>query len=136
MPAASFTSLCPTTRNCVPQLGTSARLDAIADRMMFRNAYRRFPDGHESLLDNYTVSANSVAGIRWIRIATQRNPETGAVFQQSTYQPDTTWRWMGSIASDNQGNIALGFSASSSSIKPANPLRWPTGDGSIEYVVG
>ena len=36
--------------------------------MMFRNAYRRFSDGHESMLDNYTVSANSVAGIRWIEL--------------------------------------------------------------------
>src|SRR6266446_1372902 len=117
VPAASFTALCPTTRNCVPQLGSSANLDAIADRLMFRNAYRRFSDGHESLLDNYTVSANSVAGIRWIELR-RTVPGNWTLFQQSTYQPDTTWRWMGSIASDNQGNIALGFSASSSTINP------------------
>ena len=35
---------------------------------MFRNAYRRFSDGHESMLNNYTVSANSVAGIRWFEL--------------------------------------------------------------------
>jgi hypothetical protein len=115
--AAAFTALCSSTRNCVPQLGTTAGLDAIADRMMFRNAYRRFSDGHESLLDNYTVSANSVAGIRWIELR-RTQPGNWGIFQQSTYQPDTTWRWMGSIASDNQGNIALGFSTSSSSINP------------------
>jgi hypothetical protein len=117
IPAAAFTALCPTTRNCVPQAGTTARLDAIADRLMFRNPYRRFSDGHESMLDNYTVSANSVAGIRWIELR-RTQPGNWTIFQQSTYQPDTTWRWMGSIASDNQGNIALGFSASSSSINP------------------
>src|SRR5438128_664205 len=117
VPAASFTSLCSSTRNCVPQLGSTANLDAIADRMMFRNAYRKFADGHESLLDNYTVSANSVAGIRWIELR-RTQPGNWGIFQQSTYQPDTTWRWMGIIASDNQGNIALGFSASSGSINP------------------
>ena len=117
VPAASFSSLCPTTRACVPQLGSTGNLDAIADRMMFRNAYRRFSDGHESLLDNYTVSANAVAGIRWIELR-RTQPGNWGIFQQSTYQPDTTWRWMGSVASDNQGNIALGFSASSSSINP------------------
>ena len=117
VPAAAFTALCPTTRACVPQLGSSANLDAIADRMMFRNAYRRFSDGHESLLDNYTVSASSVAGVRWIELR-RTQPGNWGIFQQSTYQPDTTWRWMGSIASDNQGNIALGFSASSASINP------------------
>jgi len=115
--AASFTSLCATTRNCVPQTGTSSGLDAIADRLMFRNAYRRFSDGHESMLNNYTVSANSVAGIRWFELR-RTQPGSWSVFQQSTYQPDTTWRWMGGIASDNQGNVALGFSASSSSISP------------------
>src|SRR5206468_590686 len=115
--AASFTSLCSTTRNCVPQAGTTSKLDAIGDRLMFRNAYRRFADGHESLLNNYTVSANAVAGTRWFELQ-RTQPGNWGIFQQSTYQPDTTWRWMGSIASDNQGNIALGFSASSSSINP------------------
>ena len=89
----------------------------MGDRLMFRNAYRRFSDGHESMLNNYTVNANSVAGIRWFEL---RRTQAGnwSIFQESTYQPDTTWRWMGSIASDNQGNVALGFSASSGSINP------------------
>src|SRR5262249_28724797 len=39
-------------------------------------------------------------------------------FQESTYQPDSTWRWMGSAAMDQQGNIAIGYSASSGSIFP------------------
>jgi hypothetical protein len=49
-----------------------------------------------------------------------RNVTSGPVtlFQESTYQPDTTWRWMGSIAMDAAGNIGLGFNASSSSIHP------------------
>src|SRR5437868_8487557 len=44
--AAGFTQLCPTTRACVPEPNGSS-LDAIADRMMFRAAYRNFGD-HES----------------------------------------------------------------------------------------
>jgi hypothetical protein len=43
-------------------------------------------------------------------------PET--VFQESTYQPDSTYRWMGSAAMDKLGDIAVGFSASSSSVFP------------------
>ena len=92
-------------------------LDGLADRLMFRNAYRRFPDGRESLLNNFTVSANSVAGIRWFELR-RRLPGNWTIRQEKTYQPDSTWRWMGSIASDNQGNIALGFSASSATIDP------------------
>src|SRR5207248_8649136 len=68
VPAAVFTELsCDNEQggrdlNCVPQLGIPDPLDAISDRLMFRNAYRRFPDGRESMLNNFTVSANSVAG--------------------------------------------------------------------------
>ena len=117
VPAADFTQLCRDEGKCVPQLGIPDRLNGIADRLMFRNAYRRFPDGRESMVNNFTVSANSVAGIRWFELQ-RRLPGGWTLRQQSTYQPDSTWRWMGSIASDNKGNIALGFSASSEAIHP------------------
>jgi len=105
------------TADCVPQLGVVDRLDAIPDRLMFRNAYRRFPDGRESMLNNFTVKADSVAGIRWFELQ-RALPGNWTLRQQDTYRPDNTSRWMGSIASDNQGNIALGFSASSATIHP------------------
>ncbi len=41
-----------------------------------------------------------------------------SVFQQGTYAPDSSFRWMGSIAMDQSGNMALGFSVSSSSVHP------------------
>jgi Carboxypeptidase regulatory-like domain len=116
--AAPFTALCQTTRACVPQSGqpSSSNLDALADRPMFRLTYRNFGD-HESVVGNLTVSSGGVAGIRWFELRNVTNgPET--VFQQSTYQPDSTWRWMGSAAMDGNGNIAIGFSASSGSIFP------------------
>src|SRR6266446_3579459 len=101
----------------VPQLGTTATLDPIGDRLMFRVATRFFADGHESAVGNFTVNSSSVASIRWFEL---RNTTAGpvTVFQQGTYQPDTTHRWMGSAAMDQQGNIAVGYSASSSSINP------------------
>ncbi len=115
-PAAGFTQLCATTRSCVPQSATTSRLDAIADRLMFRLAYRNFGD-HEAVVGNYTVSSGSVAGVRWFEL---RNVTAGpvTVFQESTFQPDSTWRWMGSAAMDQQGNLAIGYSASSTSIFP------------------
>jgi len=115
--AAGFTALCPNTRACVPQLGASSanNLDGIGDRLMFRLAYRNFAD-HESIVGTYTVSANGVAGIRWFELRNISGQVTK--YQESTYQPDTDWRWMGSVAMDGQGNMALGFSTSSSSIYP------------------
>jgi len=118
-PAAPFTQLCPTTRACVPQLGTggSSSLDGIGDRLMYRLAYRRFGDGHESLVGNYTVKSNNVAAVRWFEL---RRVTAGPVrvFQESTFQPDATHRWMGSAAMDRFGNLAIGFTASSPTIHP------------------
>ena len=69
------------------------------------------------MVGNYTVSSGGVAGIRWFEL---RNVTAGpvTVAQESTYQPDTTWRWMGSAAMDQDGNIAIGYSASSATIFP------------------
>jgi hypothetical protein len=100
----------------VPQLGTTSRLDNLADRGMFRSAYRNFGN-HEALVGNMTVSSNGVAGIRWFEVNNVTSG-TPSFVQQSTYQPDTTWRWMGSVAMDGNGDLALGFSASDATINP------------------
>jgi len=114
---ASWTPLCTSTRACIPQPGTSVKLDAIGDRLMYRLAYRNFGD-HESLVVNHTVDAGgNVAGVRWYEV---RDPGgSPVIYQQSTYAPDSTHRWMGSVAMDVQGNLALGYSVSSSSVYPS-----------------
>src|SRR6266542_1986624 len=114
--AAGFAELCPTTRACVPQSGSASNLDGVGDRLMHRLAYRNFGP-FESLIGNFSVSSGGVAGIRWFEL---RNVTAGpvTVFQESTYQPDSDWLWMGSVAQDGQGNLALGFSTSSATIFP------------------
>jgi N-acetylneuraminic acid mutarotase len=100
----------------IPQLGVGDQLDSLADRGMFRNAYRNFGD-HEALTGNITVSSGGVAGVRWFEVNNATSGTPGFT-QQGTYQPDSTYRWMGSVAMDGNSNLALGFSASSSSIFP------------------
>jgi hypothetical protein len=111
LPVATFTARC--FRSCVVQPGTTQRLDALGDRPMYRLAYRQFPNGVESLVFNHSVST----GVRWYEV---RSPNsTPAVFQQGTYGPNSTTRWMGSIAMDQSGDMALGYSVSSSSVYPS-----------------
>jgi Divergent InlB B-repeat domain/PASTA domain len=115
---APYTPLCSiSTCSTVPQSGTSDRLDTLGDRGMFRNAYRNFGGGREALVGNISVSSGGVAGIRWFELNSVTSG-TPSLVQQSTYQPDTTYRWMGSAAMDGVGDLALGFSASSSLINP------------------
>jgi hypothetical protein len=117
LPTAAFNALCSGTRSCIPQPGTTVRLDGIGDRLMYRLAYRNFGD-HESLVVNHSVSASGgVAGVRWYEV---RNPNSSpSIFQQGTYNPDSTNRWMGSVAMDSQGNMAMVYSAGSASLFPS-----------------
>jgi hypothetical protein len=113
---APFSAACSAGGACIPQSGTSQKLASLADRLMYRLAYRNFGD-HEALVVNHSVTANSSVGVRWYEI---RSPNgTPAVYQQGTYAPDSSYRWMGSIAMDKVGNIALGYSVSSASMFPA-----------------
>ncbi|MFN8061025.1 MAG: hypothetical protein U0Q12_17840 [Vicinamibacterales bacterium] len=100
----------------VPQLGTTTRLDTLGDRMMFRAAYRNF-GAWESLVVNHSVGSSAQISPRWYEFRAPRsaNPQ---LFQQGTYAPDATFRWMGSIGMDKRGNMAMGYSASSSSLNP------------------
>jgi hypothetical protein len=114
---AAFTQLCTTTRSCIPQPSTTVRLDGLGDRLMFRLAYRRFGDGHESLVLNHSVSVSGIAGVRWYEVRSPNSSPT--IYQQGTYSPDSTYRWLGSVAMDQQGNMAMVYSASSSTVRPS-----------------
>ena len=114
IPVAAFSPACG-GGTCIPQSGTSQQLDSLADRLMYRLAYRNFGD-HESLVVNHSVVAGSSVGVRWYEL---RNPNgTPTVYQQGTYAPDSSYRWMGSAAMDHNGDIALGYSISSASMFP------------------
>ena len=116
IPVAAFTAACGGGGTCVPQSETTQQLDTLADRLMYRNAYRNFGD-HDAVVINHSVDASGSVGVRWYEI---RNPNgTATVYQQGTFAPDSTYRWMGSIATDQAGNIGVGYSASSSSMHPA-----------------
>jgi len=113
IPVDPFTESCG-GNVCIPQANTSQRLDSVADRLMYRLAYRNF-GSHESLV--VTHSVNSPAHIRWYEIRSPR--PTPFVYQQGTYGDSSLHRWMGSIAMDQAGNIAVGYSVSGPNMHPA-----------------
>jgi hypothetical protein len=118
LPVASFDSIfpcAPTARDCLPQPGitnTAQYLDILSyrQRPTWRLAYRNFKT-YEALVTNQSVEAlPGIAGVRWYEI---RRSTAGAysLFQQGTYAPnDGVHRWMGSIAQDKKGDMALGYS--------------------------
>ena len=111
--------------DCAEQLD-GARLETLPAWLMWRVQYRNFGT-HETLVANHTIDVDNVlderAGIRWYELR-RRHGRSWSIRQQGTFAPQDPaassflHRWMGSIAMDKQGNIALGFSASSSTVFP------------------
>jgi hypothetical protein len=94
---------------CVPQPGTTRKLDVQGDKLMARLVYRRIGD-RESIVGAQSVTtAAGGGGIRWyeFRLDRQRNVK---LYQQGTYAPDGFYRWMPSPAMDADGNIGIGYS--------------------------
>lgn len=121
LPVAQFTyTVCGAFNfNCVRQLGTTQRLDTISEWPMFRFAYRNF-GAHQSAVGSYTIGGGSGeegGAIRWFEL---RNSGSGwSLFQEGTFDPgDGHDRWNSSIAMDQDGNMALGYSVGSSTIRP------------------
>jgi hypothetical protein len=98
---------------CVAQPGTATLLDTLSDRLMYRLAYRN-RGGVDSLTVVQSVDPDGAgarsSAVRWYEV---RSPfsATPSLFQNATYDPGASGdRWMGSIAMDKMGNMAMGYS--------------------------
>lgn len=112
-------------RQPAPATDASA-LEAITDRLMHRLQYRS--NGTvESLVVAHAVGAPASAtlgtfraGVRYYQFTRTIAGGMFGVLEQATYAPnDGVNRWMPSAAADHAGNLAVGFSASSTSVFPS-----------------
>jgi hypothetical protein len=95
--------------NCVPQPGTDRRLDAQGDKLMARVVYRNLGN-RETIVAVHSVNTEAAGGgVRWYEFDVQRDRSL-RLRQQSTYAPDSFYRWMASPAIDARGNIVIGYS--------------------------
>jgi hypothetical protein len=118
----SYTDACATTGACIVQPSPGEKLDALGDRLMYRLAYRNF-GAHESLVVNHSIKGSGTgaapSAVRWYEV---RSPGSSPViFQKGTVGGGTSAisQWMGSIGMDKNGDIALGYSRSGSTLKPS-----------------
>ena len=113
-------------RGCIPQPsgGGAERLDPADELQMYRAQWRNHGT-YDSLVVNTTVDAdgNDTAGVRWAEL--RRDGSGWSLYQEGTYAPaDGENRWMGSAAMNGSGDIALGYSVSSSATFPS--VRYTT----------
>jgi len=116
-------------RDCVPQPSPAVGadyLDNLGSHFMYRLAYRNNGTQaapQESLMASATVpgSASTPAhgAVKWWEFRNAgSSTTTPTVFQSGTFDPDSGYRFMSSIAMDKDRNIALGYSKSSTGVKP------------------
>ena len=110
----SQTSYTVPAADIVPQPNTTNLLDSLRSRMMQKNQYRKVGSA-ESLWVAHTFRSSSTGptGSQWAQIDVTGGTIVTTPVQQQLYDPaDGIYRWMGSIAADKQGNVALGYSTS------------------------
>jgi hypothetical protein len=130
---------------CVPEplagpTGGHHKIDSVGDRLMPRLAYRNFGT-YESFLFSHTVrtgtnATNQQVGVRWYEL---RGSGVPALYQHNTIKIDTsTFRFMPSIAQDQNGNAAVGYSFSSATLHPGIRASWwnlPNPSTSTEFTL-
>ncbi len=103
-------------------------IDTLSDRLMYRLAYRILPaatpqrtikdNRQQDWLVSHAVANNGVAAVRWYEFHSGISTTTPTVFQQGTYAPDGSNRFMSSLARDKSGNIAMSYTLTSSTLFP------------------
>jgi len=90
---------------------------------MFRLVLRRTVNKANVPINSWMVGHSIVNGssgaARWYEFRSPNNNLTNlSLYQGGTFAPDATYRFMGSLAMDKAGDIALGYSRSSSTLFP------------------
>jgi carboxypeptidase family protein len=121
-PLASSSWPNSTPPNALSQGGNS--LDVLAIRAMVQNQYTNF-GGVESLWMAHTVRRGDTSGLaapRWYQVNVTGGTVNANLPQAATWDPDganVISRFMPSVAVDRAGNMAMGYSTSSSTTLPA-----------------
>lgn len=104
---------------CLEQAEETQTLDPLREVVMYKGQYRRF-SGHESIVGNLITKVGSnTAAVRWFEL--RRSGESDwALHQEGTYtEGDGNNRYMGGVAMDGDGNIALAYMTT-------GPSRFPS----------
>ncbi|MBK5285340.1 MAG: hypothetical protein JJE25_08035, partial [Bacteroidia bacterium] len=100
--------------NDIAQPATTQMLDGIGGVCIFRAQWRQWT-GYNSVVLNWGVKLSATQrSIKWVEIRQNQASTAWSLYQQGTYTPDASSRWLGSIAMDDNGSIALCYAKSSS----------------------
>jgi hypothetical protein len=113
VPTASFDGTYNASWNDIPQPGTTVKLDGIGGVPTFRAQWRKWT-GYNTVCLNWGVKISSTQrSIKWVELRQDQGTGTWSIHQEGIYAPDAKSRWVGSMAMDDNGSIALCYARSS-----------------------
>jgi hypothetical protein len=112
IPVPAFSLACGGFGACIAQPSPGEVLDSLGDRLMYRLAHQSI-GGNEYWLVTHSVNDTAAVGARWYQFTAPAGSTALALAQSGQTPADGHFRWMGSVAMDKFGDIALGYSRSS-----------------------
>ncbi len=104
--------ICTATRGqCISQAGNTVNVEALHQKIMNQPIYRRFGTYEGIVLSHVVDKGSNISGVRWYEL--RKTTGNWSIYQQSTYAPDNTHRWLPGICYDAAGNIGLAYNVSS-----------------------
>jgi PKD repeat protein len=114
IPTGAFDATYDASWNDVSQPGTTQMLDGIGGVLMYRAQWKTW-SGYNTIVLNWAVKISSTQrSIKWCELRQNQSTGVWSMYQEGIYTPDASTRWLGSIAMDNNGSIALAYMKSNS----------------------
>ncbi|RLD56434.1 MAG: hypothetical protein DRJ05_11325, partial [Bacteroidetes bacterium] len=110
LPVNSFAGNFTGDWNNIQQPGTSQKLDAISTVLMYRAQYRNFSGTQKIVCSHAIAESSTESALRWYEL--EKTSGNWSITQQGTYNPDGVSRWNSTIAMNDVGQIAMGYSVS------------------------
>ncbi|MCX7696777.1 MAG: immunoglobulin domain-containing protein [Bacteroidales bacterium] len=128
----AFDAVFGTNWNDITQKGTTQKLDALSEMLMYSVKYRNFGNGDERIVACHAVDVGSQqAGIRWYELKKNQTSGQWEIRQSGTYKPDANSRWNASIAINKNKDIAVAYSIASSNLYPGLRLTGQTASENV-----
>lgn len=104
--------------DCVPQKGSTRRLDPVREALMNRVQYLNHGT-HQSIVGNMVTdtTGNNQHGVFWFEL--RKTGSNWSLYQDGIFAPDSEHRWLGSIAMDVNQNIGLMYNVSGNNTFPS-----------------
>lgn len=124
LPTAAFDGTYNSGWNDISQASGTQKLDGIGGILLFRAQWRKWTTYNSVVLNWGVKLSNTQRSIKWVELRQDQGTGVWSLYQEGIYAPDSLNRWVGSIAMDDNGSIALCYAVAGPNPSTAPSLRY------------